>query len=172
MKFDDVKELTMEELEEDLRNATTKLINDDVDNDKDTEKQYITECKSKAKLDFDKFTRLIRKQKKIDKELLELETLCKDNVALQKYIKLLNDRKKVEADVDTAKKGYLYESTILVPDMEFENEDVKLTVVQPYEKEDFDKATFVKDYGPDTEMYKKYITKKQVKGSVKIKIKE
>ena len=55
--------------------------------------------------------------------------------------------------------------------MEFENEDVKLTVVQPYEKEDFDRATFVKDFGPSTDMYKKYMIKKQVKGSVKFKIK-
>ena len=37
-------------------------------------------------------------------------------------------------------------------------------------KEDFDKAKFTQDYGPETEMYQKYITKKPVKGNVKYKI--
>ena len=166
----ELKEMTAEELLEDIKAASNQELYGNVD-EPDEDKKLLEEHKSRAKIDFDKFTRLIRKQKKCDKELLELETLCKENEALQKYIKLLNDKKKIEADIDNAKKGYLYESTILVPGMEFENEDVKLTVVQPYEKEDFDKATFVKDYGPDTDMYKKYIVKKQVKGSVKFKIK-
>lgn len=169
----ELKEMTAEELLEDIKAASNQELYGNIDEpeeDKES-KKLLEEHKIRAKVDFDKFTRLIRKQKKFDKELLELETMFKDNVELQKYIKLLNDKKKVEADIDNAKKGYLYESTILVPDMEFENEDVKLTVVQPYEKEDFDRATFVKDFGPSTDMYKKYMIKKQVKGSVKFKIK-
>lgn len=169
----EIKEMTVEELLDDIKTASNQELYGNVDEqEKDSEdKKLLEEHKSRAKIDFDKFTRLIRKQKKFDKELIELETMFKDNIELQKYIKLLNDKKKVEADIENAKKGYLYESTILVPDMEFENEDVKLTVVQPYEKEDFDRATFVKDFGPNTDMYKKYMIKKQVKGSVKFKIK-
>lgn len=167
----EIKEMTTKELLEEIKEASNKELYGNVDEPEEDNK-ILEEHKSKARLDFDKFTRLIRKQKKIDKELVELETLYKDNAELQKYIKLLNDRKKVESDVDTAKKGYLYESAIKVPDMEFENEDVKLTVVQPYEKEDFDRATFINDYGPNTDMYKKYMIKKYVKGSIKFKIKE
>ena len=169
----EIKEMTVEELLDDIKTASNQELYGNVDEqEKDGEdKKLLEEHKSRAKIDFDKFTRLKKKKKKFDKELIELETMFKDNIELQKYIKLLNDKKKVEADIENAKKGYLYESTILVPDMEFENEDVKLTVVQPYEKEDFDRATFVKDFGPNTDMYKKYMIKKQVKGSVKFKIK-
>ena len=128
----ELKEMTAEELLEDIKAASNQELYGNVDEPEEDieDKKLLEEHKSRAKIDFDKFTRLIRKQKKFDKELLELETMFKDNVELQKYIKLLNDKKKVEADIENAKKGYLYESTILVPDMEFENEDVKLTVAR------------------------------------------
>ena len=163
---DDLKDKTTEELLEDLKDASIKSLSGEYE---EPEEDSI---KIKAQADFEKFTKLIKKQKSYNKELLELEVNNRDNIELQRYIELLNRKEKLEADIDKAKKGYLYESTVLLPDVEFENSVVKLTVVQPYEKEDFDKATFIKDYGPDTDMYKKYIVKKIVKGSVKFKIKE
>ena len=50
------------------------------------------------------------------------------------------------------------------------NKDVKVSLTMPYDKEEFDKTKFTQDYGPETEMYQKYITKKPVKGNVKYKI--
>jgi hypothetical protein len=128
--------------------------------------------KQKTLDDFAKFTKLIRKYKKIQTQLKELELYNKDNEELQKYIKYLHKLDELTTDIDVAKKGYMYDSAILTPDLQLENKDVKLSITLPYEKEEFNKDQFKKDYEPDSEMYQKYITTKSVKGNIKYTIKE
>ena len=142
--------------------VTTKedFIKDKVDNE---------ENKAKVLEDFAQFTKLIRKLKKAKAELHELEVVNKDNVELQKYIKLLSKIADLDSDIDNAKKGYLYESAIKAPEVELENADVRISLTLPHTREDFDKDRFISDY--DQATYDEYVTRKDVKGNIKIKIK-
>ena len=164
-----LKEMTSEELLAEIKAASEAELYGNVD-----EPQEEQEDVAKVNLlkDFSKFTRLIKKQKKLKDNLKLLEIENKDNELLQKYIKMLKDIDAVEESIEVAKKGYLYESAILAPDTPLENEYVKVTIVKPYNKEEFNKDEFKKDYGEDSEMYQKYFTLKSVKGSIKYKVKE
>lgn len=165
----DLREMTSEELLAEIKAASEAELWGNVD-----EPQAEPEDIAKINLlkDFSKFTRLIKKQKKLKDNLKLLEIENKDNELLQKYIKMLKDIDAVAESIELAKKGYLYDSAVLSPDTPLENEYVKVTIVKPYNKEEFNKDEFKKDYGEETEMYKKYFTQKSVKGSIKYKVKE
>ena len=164
----ELKEMSKDDFIEQLKSAMneelyTNIYEDDTQVNNDDKEQLLS--------DFNKFTKLIRKYKKVQTELKELAMLNKENEELQRYIKLLEKLDSISKDLDIARKGYLYESAIKVPNANLENKDVKVTITLPYSKKDFDTATFEKDYGPDTEMYQKYMITKQVKGNIKYKIK-
>ena len=169
MNSNELNELSEDELLNQLKMASMELY---TDKEQDVQKNSNNEeNKEQVLAAFSKFTRLVRRYKKIQAELKELELLNPDNAELQRYIELLEKIKDIEKEMDNAKKGYLYESAINAPDVKLENNDVKVTVTLPYDKKDFDSATFEKDYGPETEMYQKYVVIKRVKGNVKYKIK-
>ena len=178
----ELKEMSIEELAAQLKADADKELYENIDEPKEEneedkgDKEIVSkadeENRNQLNDDFSKFTKLIRRYKKIQTEIKELEMFNKDNVELQKYIKLLEKLDNISLDLDNARKGYLYESAIKVPNAELENSDVKLIVTFPYDKTDFDTKTFEKDYGPETEMYKKYMKTKSVKGNIKYKIKE
>lgn len=133
--------------------------------------QEQTDAMKEQALDaFSKFTKLIRKYKKTQAQLNELEMLHKDNIELQQYICCLAKINELEVELDKAKKGYLYESAILAPNVLLENTDVKVSVVLPHTRDDFDKDKFIEQYGIDE--YNKFVVKKDVKGNIKFKIKE
>ncbi len=164
----ELKEMSKDDLIEQLKSAMNEELYTNIDED---DIQVNNDDKEQLLSDFNKFTKLIRKYKKVQTELKELAMLNKENEELQRYIKLLEKLDSISKDLDIARKGYLYESAIKVPNANLENKDVKVTITLPYSKKDFDTATFEKDYGPDTEMYQKYMITKQVKGNIKYKIK-
>lgn len=172
----ELKEMSIEELAAQLKADADKELYGNVDEPEEENKEITSEVdkenKNQLKADFSKFTRLIRRYKKVQTELKELEMFNKDNAELQQYIKLLGKLDDISSDLDKARKGYLYESAIKVPNAVLENTDVKLTITMPYDKTEFDTKTFEEDYGPETEMYKKYMKIKSVKGNIKYKIKE
>ena len=153
----ELKEMSKDDLIEQLKSAMNEELYTNIDED---DIQVNNDDKEQLLSDFNKFTKLIRKYKKVQTELKELAMLNKEE-------KLDS----ISKDLDIARKGYLYESAIKVPNANLENKDVKVTITLPYSKKDFDTATFEKDYGPDTEMYQKYMITKQVKGNIKYKIK-
>lgn len=173
MSNNTLNEMSEDELLNQLKMASMELYTnvDNIDEKQDIVENVNEKNKEQVLSDFSKFTRLVRKYKKVQAELKELEVLNPDNVELQRYIKLLEKVTDIEKELDSAKKGYLYESAINAPNVELENNDVKVTVTLPYDKKDFDSATFEKDYGPETEMYQKYVVIKRVKGNIKYKIK-
>ena len=168
--------MSIEELAAQLKADADKELYSNIDEPEEENKEITSEVdkenKNQLKSDFSKFTRLIRRYKKVQTELKELEMFNKDNAELQQYIKLLEKLDDISSDLDKARKGYLYESAIKVPNAVLENTDVKLTITMPYDKTEFDAKTFEEDYGPETEMYKKYMKIKSVKGNIKYKIKE
>ena len=168
MKNRELKEMSKEELLDEIRVASKLELYENVD--KLENEKLNVQNEQQAKDDFAKFTKLVKKYKKIQTQIKELATLNKDNEELQDYIKLIDKLAEIESDMEDAKKTYLYESAIKSPNIVMENKYVKVSITLPYEKEDFDKSKFTKDYGPETEMYKKYITKKLVKGNVKYRI--
>lgn len=168
MKNKELKEMSSDELIAEIKAASEAELYGNVDEPEDEKVQ--AQYDQQAKDDFAKFTRLVRRYKKVQTQMKELATLNKDNEELQDYIKLIDKLAEIESDMENAKKTYLYESAVNSPNTPMENKDVKVSLTMPYEKEDFDKAKFTQDYGPETEMYQKYITKKPVKGNVKYKI--
>lgn len=171
-----LNEITTEELLDKIRGASSAELNYNVDEpeevvtDKETKNIITPEQKALLK-DFNKFTRLLKKQIKLKEELTIIKAQNPDNEILQKYIKILEDISKLDTSIEEAKKGYLYESALKSPDTELENEIVKVTFVKPYEKADLNRDLFLEDYKPESKMYKKYITIKEVKGSIKYKLK-
>ena len=165
-----INELSKDELLEQIKNAANMELYYNVDDEENsaTDTEILEQDKKKVLDDFSKFTRLIRKYKKTQAELNELALLNKDNVELQRYIKLLDKLDKLNTDIDTARKGYLYESAVNAPSVKLENSDVKVTVVLPYDKIEFDKEKFIEQNGQDE--YDKYTTYKSIKGSLKYKI--
>lgn len=168
-----LKEMSTNEFIEKLKaDANAELYgNVDEDDNEQVTSMENEQDKENALSDFSKFTRLIRRYKKVQTELRELVEINKDNEELQRYVKLLSKLDKLSEDLDSARKGYLYESASKVPNLKLENNDVKVSVTLPYEKKDFNLAKFEEDYKPDTDMYKKYMITKSVKGNLKYKIK-
>ena len=168
MNNKELKEMSSDELIAEIKAAADLELYGNVDEPEDEKLQ--AQYDQQAKDDFAKFTRLVRKYKKVKAQMKELHTLNKDNEELQDYIKLSEKSQELLSDMDNAKKSYLYESAVKSPKTVMENKDVKVSLTMPYDKEEFDKTKFTQDYGPETEMYQKYVTKKSVKGNVKYKI--
>lgn len=162
----ELKEMTSEELLEEIKAEANAELYDNVDEPEDIKAQNEKQLKS----DFRKFTNLIKKLKKTKATMKEMEIKYKGIPELQEYIRLLKVVAELDVDIDNARKGYLYDSAILSPDTPLENTDVKISLTMPHDREDFNKDKFVEDYG--IEKYREYITTKSVKGNIKFKIKE
>lgn len=162
----ELKEMTSEELLEEIKAEANAELYGNVDEPEDIKAQNEKQLKS----DFRKFTNLIKKLKKTKATMKEMEIKYKGIPELQEYIRLLKVVAELDVDIDNARKGYLYDSAILSPDTPLENTDVKISLTMPHDREDFNKDKFVEDYG--IEKYREYITTKSVKGNIKFKIKE
>lgn len=168
-----IKEMSKEELLDDIRMASNSELMDNVDETvDDTDTNNNSDDENKLNEDFNKFTRIVRKYKKTLNDISVFELVNKDNEVLQEYIRLMKKSEDLLSKIDLAKKGYLYESAVKVPSAVLDNEDVKVTLTLPYKKKEFNVSQFEKDYSPDTDMYKKYISYKTIKGNLKYVIKE
>lgn len=165
-------------MKDDLKNESDKLLNEikqasmqclELDDDSS---EIETENREILQADIKKFTQLVKRLIKQNEELKKIEDNNKDNEILNKYIKVLNKIKETQIDIDNAKKGYLYESAIKLPENQFENDILKITVIKPYTRINFNKDKFIKDYAPDSKMYKKYIKETTIKGNVQYTIKD
>lgn len=164
----ELKEMTSEELLEEIKAEANAELYGNVDESEVDENAESN--KEKVLSDFKKFTGLIRKLKKQQAVMRELEeVVAKDNPELQAYIKAVKKSEELNVEIDNARKGYLYDSAILSPNTPLENTDVKISLTMPHDREDFDKDKFIEDYS--IEEYRKYITTKSVKGNIKFKIK-
>ena len=114
-------------------------------------------CKAKTASGQAKRINDIRKEQlQIEDELKRLEYDFPENEELQRYIKLLNRT----ADLDEEEKEVkemLTESMAREELKSIESGNISVTYVAPtiLRKVNLDK--FTKDYGPETEMYKKYV---------------
>lgn len=164
----ELKEMTSDELLEQIKAESNAELYGNIDEPEVDETAESN--KEKVLSDFKEFTKLIRKLKKQQAIMKELEVVAKDNPELQAYIKAVKKSEELNVEIDNARKGYLYDSAILSPNTPLENTDVKISLTMPHEREDFDKDKFIEDYS--IEEYRKYITTKSVKGNIKFKIKE
>lgn len=169
-----IKEMSKDELLDEIKAASNFELMDNIDDESaDVSNTEInTDDANKLNDDFDKFTKIIKKYKKTMSDINEFETINKDNIVLQEYIKLIKKSENLLNKIDLAKKGYLYESAIKVPNAVLDNDYVKVTLTLPYKKKEFNVSQFEKDYSPDTDMYKKYVSYKTIKGNLKYVIKE
>lgn len=164
----ELKEMTSDELLEQIKAESNAELYGNVDEPEVDETAESN--KEKVLSDFKEFTKLIRKLKKQQAIMKELEeVVAKDNPELQAYIKAVKKSEELNVEIDNARKGYLYDSAILSPNTPLENTDVKISLTMPHDREDFNKDKFVEDYG--IEKYREYITTKEVKGNIKFKIK-
>lgn len=159
-----------DKLIEELKQATYKCLND-IDNENDNNSVETTE-RDEFQEDMKKFTKLIKKLIKQNEELKQIIDNNSDNEILNKYIKTLNKIKATQLAIETAKKGYLYDSAIKIPENQFENDILKITIVKPYTRININKDKFIKDYSPDSKMYKKYVKETTIRGNVQYTIKE
>ena len=169
-------------MKKDLKSESDKLLNEirqasiqclETENDIDDDNDEIeTENREILQADIKKFTKLVKRLIKQTDELKQIAEENKDNVALKQYIRMLEKIKETQMDIENAKKGYLYESAIKLPENQFENDILKITVIKPYTRINFNKDKFIKDYAPDSKMYKKYIKETTIKGNVQYTIKD
>lgn len=95
-------------------------------------------------------------QLQIEDELKRLEYDYPENEELQRYIKLLNRT----ADLDEEEKEVkemLTESMAREELKSIESGNISVTYVAPTVMRKVNLDKFTKDYGPETEMYKKYV---------------
>ena len=89
----ELKEMSSDELIAEIKVTADLQLYGNVDEPEDEKLQ--AQYDQQAKDDFAKFTRLVRKYKKVKAQMKELQTLNKDNEELQDYIKLLEKSNKL-----------------------------------------------------------------------------
>ena len=123
-------------MKKDLKSESDKLLNEirqasiqclETENDIDDDNDEIeTENREILQADIKKFTKLVKRLIKQTDELKQIAEENKDNVALKQYIRTLEKIKETQLDIENAKKGYLYESAIKLPENQFESRLVQV----------------------------------------------
>lgn len=116
--------------------------------------------------------------KKVEDTINKLSTLkiqmemyldsFKDNQVLKDYLDIVNQINECNTEINNAK-DYLYESMVKEGVDMLDGTYCQVTLKRPYNKTSVNTKKFLKDYGEDTEEYKKYVNVKQAKGNVSIK---
>ena len=156
----EVKEITTQEFIEELRLASEEGLKEF--NEDDAKKEY--DGIMKALEDVDK---AVQDELSLTYKKMMMEQTYKDNEQLQEYIKLLEDLDKARQIQEGAKE--LYEK---MNELNIENYDgahCKVVLKRPYERRQINSTEFLKDFKPNSDMYKKYVEVKVIKGHVTLK---
>lgn len=173
-----LKEVSMEELIQDLKNASIGGVDEfkEVENDEVLEVDYEIEdndiqVDEAVNADFKKLDDSLRKQKELKRQKLEFEILNKNNSILQEYLAILNSITEIESEIKVNNTA-LYESMVKADTKKLESNICKITLKKPYPKTEFNLKLFKEDYKENSKMYKRYVSEKMVKGNIVVTIKE
>lgn len=156
----EVKEITTAEFVEELRLASEEGL-------KEFDESEATSDVEQLRKEFAKVDKAVRDEANLTYEKEMFERLNKDNEVLQQYIQLLEKLEKAKQIQEDAKQ--LYDKMNDLNIEEYEGKSCKLVLKRPYERRQLNSTLFMKDFKPDSSMYKKYVEVKLVKGHVSIK---
>lgn len=177
----ELKEMSKDEFLEEIKNACNRelmTLNNDtdvVDEEINIDEDDLVELETTILKEKAKAERIGKKLARLKAEKARIEIANKDNPILAEYIRTLEAIEKAEAETKTMQ-DTLYASLNnypqeLVKNVNLSSEILKIVYKKAYFREDFNVARFKEDYQPTTDMYKRYIGQKLIKGNVKITLK-
>lgn len=121
--------------------------------------------KRKLNNKFKKLNDLATKRDELKKLKMDIETNT-DNAMLQKYIGILNEINEINNSLDEASK--LYEEMVDTDTDVYEGSHIIIKLKKPYIRKSFNSEKFYKKYSASSQMYKTYVTEKEIKGNVSV----
>lgn len=124
---------------------------------------------SKLSDDFNKYEKALETKQEVEQSIKNFERDNKDNEVLKQYLKLLKKLEKAEKEIDSGK-TYLYEG-MMAEEIDMLNGAVcDITLKKPYDKTNIDTKKFLTDNKPGSKLYEKYVSVKEVKGNIIVKM--
>ena len=115
-----------------------------------------------------KTTKFVKDKADLELRKVQLEAMAKDNPLLKEYIDVLTQLADTNEQFKALKDGDLNKELANTELTFVECSNCLISFKRPYERIKFKQKEFLADYGPRSAMYKRYVEKTTVKGTVTI----